>query len=95
MTEGHSLVIPKRHAADYFELFQPESNAIQALMRETRSKLLDEDPSIDGFNMGVNSGEAAGQTVFHCHVHLIPRRKGDVESPRGGVRGVVPGKQSY
>ena len=95
VTEGHSLVIPKRHVADYFELFQPELNAIQALLRETRLKLLDEDPSIKGFNVGVNAGKPAGQTVFHCHVHLIPRRKGDVESPRGGVRGVVPGKQSY
>ncbi len=95
VTEGHSLIIPKRHVADYFELFQPELNAIHALMHETRSKLLEGDPGIDGFNSGINSGEAAGQTVFHCHVHLIPRRKGDVENPRGGVRGVIPGKQSY
>ncbi|AZQ69702.1 HIT domain-containing protein [Silicimonas algicola] len=95
VAEGHSLIIPKRHVADYFTLFQPELNAIQSLMRATRSKLLVQDDGIDGFNMGVNSGEAAGQTVFHCHVHLIPRRRGDVENPRGGVRGVVPGKQAY
>ncbi len=95
VTEGHCLIIPKRHISDYFKLFQPELNAIQSLMQEARSNLLRLDPSIDGFNMGVNSGEAAGQTVFHCHVHLIPRRKGDVEEPRGGVRGVLPSKQAY
>lgn len=95
VTEGHSLIIPKRHVYDFFELFQPELNAIQLLMQETRSKLLELYPSIDGFNMGVNSGEAAGQTIFHCHVHLIPRRAGDVGQARGGVRGVIPAKQVY
>lgn len=95
VTDGHSLIIPKRHVADYFELFQPEFNAILSLVQETRSQLLVEDPSIEGFNMGVNSGEVAGQTVLHSHVHLIPRRTGDVPQPRGGVRGVIPAKQGY
>ncbi|MBF9060728.1 HIT domain-containing protein [Rhodobacterales bacterium HKCCSP123] len=95
VTEGHSLIIPKRHVADYFDLFRPEVNAIQSLLHTTRLDLLGQDPKIAGFNMGVNSGAAAGQTVFHCHVHLFPRRTGDVPEPRGGVRGAVPGKQSY
>jgi ATP adenylyltransferase len=95
VTNGHSLIIPKRHVADYFELFQPELNAVQSLLHETRTGLLKDDPSILGFNVGVNSGEAAGQTVFHCHVHLIPRRLGDVEDPRGGVRGAVPEMRIY
>lgn len=95
VTEGHSLIIPKRHVSDYFELFQPELNAIQSLIQETRSKLLDQDPTIDGFNMGANSGGSAGQTVFHCHIHLIPRRTGDVEEPQGGVRGVIANRQKY
>ncbi|MCP5072256.1 MAG: HIT family protein [Rhodobacteraceae bacterium] len=85
----------KRHVVDYFELFQPELNAINRMVQAQRERLLDGDASVEGFNVGVNSGEIAGQTVFHCHVHLIPRRRGDVENPRGGVRGVVPEKQSY
>jgi ATP adenylyltransferase len=95
VTEGHSLIIPKRHVDDYFGLFRPELNAVQSLLQQARSALLAEDPSIEGFNMGVNSGEVAGQTVLHCHVHLIPRRKGDVGDPRGGVRGVIFSKQKY
>lgn len=95
VTVGHTLIIPRRHVADYFDLEQPELNAIQQLMRSRRRKLISSDPSITGFNVGINAGRAAGQTMFHCHVHLIPRRDGDVENPRGGVRGVIPSKQSY
>lgn len=95
VTEGHTLIAPKRHVADYFELFQPELNAIQSLLQLAKSALAAEDPGIQGFNMGVNSGAVAGQTVFHCHVHLIPRRKGDVPDPKGGVRGVIPSRQKY
>jgi ATP adenylyltransferase len=95
VTQGHSLIIPKRHVGDYFELFQPELNAIHSLLQQAKSALVAEDTDIQGFNMGVNSGAVAGQTVFHCHVHLIPRRKGDVPNPRGGVRGVIPSKQKY
>ncbi|NOD78915.1 HIT domain-containing protein [Ruegeria sp. HKCCD4332] len=95
VTPLHTLVIPKRHVSDYFDLFQPELNAIRRMLEELRSEIQSEDQSVSGFNVGVNAGEAAGQTVFHCHVHLIPRRRGDVANPRGGVRGVVPERQSY
>ncbi|HOC44120.1 MAG TPA: HIT domain-containing protein [Thermoanaerobaculales bacterium] len=94
-TEGHTLIVPRRHVADYFDLYQPEKNAIDRLLAECRRRLESADSSISGFNVGVNSGESAGQTIFHAHVHLIPRRAGDVASPRGGVRGVIPAKQSY
>lgn len=85
----------KRHAADYFELTQPEVNAINQLIQMQKVALEKLDPTIEAFNIGMNCGEAAGQTVFHCHVHLIPRRKGDVDNPRGGVRHVIPGKGHY
>jgi diadenosine tetraphosphate (Ap4A) HIT family hydrolase len=95
VTPMHTLVIPKRHVADYFDLYQPELNAIQALLKEQREKILAADPAVTGFNVGINAGADAGQTIFHVHVHLIPRRKGDVANPRGGVRGVIPEKQKY
>ncbi len=95
VTPLHSLVIPKRHVRDFFGLTQAELNSINALILDTREKLLAIDNSIAGFNIGANCDEAAGQTVFHCHIHLIPRRRGDVESPRGGVRHVIPGKGTY
>jgi ATP adenylyltransferase len=95
VTELHTLVIPKRHVADYFELFQPERNAMQALMEEQRRLIQLADPLVAGFNIGINAGKDAGQTIFHCHTHLIPRRVGDMEDPRGGVRGVIPSKQKY
>ena len=95
VTSHHTLIIPKRHVSDYFELYQPERNAIQSLLEEERAELQKKDGSVSGFNIGVNVGETAGQTIFHCHIHLIPRRDGDVSDPRGGVRGVIPGKQNY
>ena len=95
VTPMHTLIIPKRHVADYFGLYQPELNAIQAMLRAQRELVLDADPAVTGFNVGINSGADAGQTIFHVHVHLIPRRKGDVAEPRGGVRGVIPEKQKY
>lgn len=95
VTPLHTLVIPKRHVADYFDLYQPEINAINQLLAKIKDALIAEDASITGFNIGINSGESAGQTIFHCHVHLIPRRDGDVEDPRGGVRGVIAEKQKY
>ena len=95
VTPMHTLVIPKRHVADYFDLYQPELNAIQAMLSEQRTLLMQADPQITGFNVGINSGAEAGQTIFHVHVHLIPRRKGDIADPRGGVRGVIPEKQKY
>lgn len=95
VTEHHTLVIPKRHTASYFELGSAERNACQLLLEQARYSIPKQDSSVAGFNVGINDGDAAGQTVFHCHVHLIPRRPGDTDNPRGGVRGVLPGKASY
>jgi ATP adenylyltransferase len=95
VTEHHTLVIPKRHVADYFDLHQPERNAIEAMLHEQRQLILEQDNTVTGFNVGINAGASAGQTVFHTHVHLIPRRDGDVADPRGGVRGAIPSKQRY
>jgi diadenosine tetraphosphate (Ap4A) HIT family hydrolase len=95
VTDLHTLIIPKRHVSDFFDLYQPERNASQMLLELERSEIMKADPTVTGFNVGTNSGEDAGQTVFHCHIHLIPRRKGDIENPRGGVRGVIPSKQRY
>jgi len=95
VTDGHTLFIPKRHVKDYFELVPAEINAINLLMSKQRLLLQVQDSKIEGFNIGMNCGEVAGQTIFHCHVHLIPRRKGDVENPRGGIRHVIPSKAFY
>lgn len=95
VTEGHTLIIPKRHVSDFFSLYQPERNAMQQLLEEQRQNILNADSTVTGFNIGNNVGEDAGQTVMHCHTHLIPRRRGDVEEPRGGVRGVIAEKQNY
>ena len=95
VTKLHTLIIPKRHTADYFELYQPELNAMHALIKKQRHKLLSIDPMITGFNIGINAGKSAGQTIFHVHMHLIPRRDNDVANPHGGVRGVIPEKQAY
>ena len=95
VTKGHTLFIPKRHTVDYFSLEQKEVLAINQLMDLNRQLLQNEDSTIDGFNIGMNCGETAGQTIFHCHVHLIPRRKGDVENPKGGVRNTIPDKGFY
>ncbi len=95
VTQLHTLVITKRHVPSYFDLTDQERNDVQRHLGEQKQLIESEDPSVSGFNVGINCGEDAGQTVMHCHVHLIPRRKGDVESPRGGVRGVIPDKQSY
>lgn len=95
VTELHTLVIPKRHAADYFELTDDEVLACNRLILEVRQSILDQDTTVEGFNVGMNAGAAAGQTVFHCHIHLIPRRQGDVSNPRGGVRHTIPGKGFY
>ncbi len=95
VTDGHVLVIPKRHAEDYFSLEQDELLACDALLRQLREDIERADSSVEGFNIGVNAGAVAGQTVFHCHIHLIPRRGGDVDDPRGGVRHLIPGQGSY
>lgn len=95
VTPGHTLIIPKRHVVDFFELQTAEVYAINLLLLAQKSSLQTTDITIDGFNIGMNCGESAGQTIFHCHVHLIPRRTGDVANPRGGVRHVIPGKGNY
>jgi len=95
VTEQHTLIIPKRHLDDFFSLYQPERNAIQQLLEERRQAILCSDSTVTGFNVGNNIGEDGGQTIMHCHTHLIPRRKGDMSDARGGVRGVIPGKQKY
>ena len=95
VTEGHHLIIPKRHVDDYFELKSAEINAIHQLLNHTKVLLQKNDPAIEGFNIGINQGKVAGQTVMHVHIHLIPRRNGDVENPRGGVRNVIPGMGDY
>ena len=77
------------------DLHQPERNAVEAMLHEQRQLILEQDNSVTGFNVGITAGASAGQTVFHVHVHLIPRRNGDVVDPRGGVRGVIPSKQRY
>ena len=95
VAEGHTLIIPKRHTLDYFELIPNEVLAINEILCEQRQILLESDQTIEGFNIGMNCGLVAGQSVWHCHVHLIPRRKGDSEYPKGGVRHVIPYKGNY
>jgi len=94
VSNGHTLVVPKRHVASLFELPAEEQAAVWTLVTQVRALLLTE-LQPDGFNFGLNDGTAAGQTVMHAHVHVIPRRHGDVADPRGGVRWVVPDKASY
>ena len=95
VTKMHSLIIPKRHVEEYFGLTNDELLGCDSLLRTVRNEILKVDSHVEGFNVGMNSGEAAGQTIFHCHIHLIPRRHGDVTRPRGGVRHVIPEKGYY
>ncbi|MFN4326975.1 MAG: HIT family protein [Azonexus sp.] len=94
VNSGHCLVIPFRHVADFFATTQAERQAMLALVDPAKA-LLDARHKPDGYNLGVNVGSVAGQTVPHVHLHLIPRYAGDVEHPRGGVRGVIPARQNY
>ena len=94
VSPGHTLVIPRRHVASFFDLTPEEINACMALIAEER-KLLDEKFKPDGYNIGVNVGPAAGQSILHVHIHIIPRYQGDVENPQGGVRHVIPKKGHY
>ena len=96
VSPGHTLVIPRRHCETYFDATPEEQAAIWTLVDETRRELdAVLDPRPDGYNVGFNAGEAAGQTVMHLHIHVIPRYAGDVDNPRGGVRWVVPEKADY
>ena len=95
VSEFHSLIVPKRHVETYFELTKKEIQACNELILKTKEKILKQDSSVKGFNIGTNVGKSAGQSIMHCHIHLIPRREGDVENPQGGVRSVIPNKQHY
>ena len=95
VTKHHTLIITNRHVADFFELTKEEMSELDEILKNQKKELKDLDNEISGFNVGVNIGKDAGQSIMHCHLHLIPRRKGDVEDPRGGVRGVIPEKQKY
>ena len=95
LTPGHTLIIPKRHIASFFELTVEEQVAIFELLTEMRERLRESSSVPDGFNIGINDGAAAGQTVMHLHLHLIPRYAGDQTDPRGGVRWIFPDKAAY
>mgnify|MGYP001406057063 FL=1 len=95
VSELHSLIVPKRHIKTYFELTNEEIQACNELILKTKEKILEQDSSVKGFNLGTNAGKVAGQSIMHCHIHLIPRREGDVGNPQGGVRSVIPKNQHY
>jgi diadenosine tetraphosphate (Ap4A) HIT family hydrolase len=94
LSDGHTLIVPLRHEGDFFKLTTQEQDAIMSLARVVQERL-GRSGSVDGFNVGINVGEAAGQTVGHAHLHIIPRSAGDVEDPRGGVRWVIPDRAVY
>ena len=91
---GHCLIVLHRHVAEYFQATDEEKAAIWELVDDMKM-IIDRDYKPDGYNVGVNIGKSAGQSVPHVHIHMIPRYKGDMEDPRGGVRGVIPHKQKY
>ena len=95
VTKDHTLIILNEHDKTYFDLKDKDIVQLNNIIKSQKKSLIDEDNSITGFNIGINQGESAGQTVMHLHIHLIPRRNGDVTDPRGGVRGVIPSKQKY
>jgi diadenosine tetraphosphate (Ap4A) HIT family hydrolase len=95
VTEGHILVSPIRHIQSYFDLGSAEHKACLNLLEQMKVQIAKRDSTVTGFNVGINDGKDAGQTVMHCHIHLIPRRKGDVADPKGGIRHVIPGKGIY
>ena len=95
VTYLHSLVIPKRHVESYFDLYDEELKELSIVLKELKVDLEKTDDKISGFNIGINIGKDAGQTIFHCHIHVIPRRENDTNNPTGGVRGVIPEKKIY
>ena len=95
VTPLHSLIITKRHVVSYFQCTKEEHDEIPIILDTQKTELKILDDTITGFNIGMNIGEDSGQTIFHCHIHIIPRRQGDTANPRGGVRGVIPEKQKY
>ena len=95
VSDYHCLIIPKRHIKDYFDLSKDELIACDELIKTAKDEIMFKDKSVKGFNLGTNIGKISGQSILHCHFHLIPRREGDVENPQGGVRSVIPKKQHY
>jgi len=95
VTKLHTLIIPHRHMSDFFEMNNKEFNDLVKILKKQKKSLLKLDKKISAFNIGVNVGSDAGQSIMHVHIHLIPRRNGDMKNPKGGVRGVIPSKQKY
>ena len=95
VTDGHLLIVPLRHTADWLSMTAQEVRDSESLIRTLAVQIRKVDPFVSGFNIGTNIGLSGGQTVFHAHIHLIPRRDGDVDNPKGGVRGVIDGKRGY
>ena len=95
VSDHHCLIIPKRHIKDYFDMTNDELIACNDLILIVKNEILSKDINVKGFNVGTNAGKIAGQSIMHCHIHLIPRREGDVDNPQGGVRSVIPNKQHY
>jgi len=95
VSDLHCLIIPKRHVKDYFDLSNEELIACNDLIRIVKDEITNKDNTVKAFNIGTNIGKISGQSIMHCHIHLIPRRQGDVENPQGGVRSVIPSKQHY
>jgi diadenosine tetraphosphate (Ap4A) HIT family hydrolase len=95
VSKYHCLVIPKRHTKDFFDLTNDELIECNSLIRLVKDEILNKDKTVKGFNLGTNIGKVSGQSILHCHFHLIPRRDNDVENPQGGVRSVIPDKQHY
>ena len=94
VSPGHCLVVTKRHIAEYFEATEEEKAALWSLVDEIKP-IIDQSHQPDAYNIGINVGKTAGQSIPHIHIHVIPRYEGDVENPQGGVRGVIPHKQKY
>ena len=94
VSPGHTLIVTRRHVSDYFELTDDERRAMQAMLMKMK-EMLDAELNPQGYNVGINVGRSAGQTIDHAHLHLIPRFEGDMPDPKGGVRGVIPEKQKY
>ena len=94
VSKGHILIIPKQHNSNYFDLSLEEQKECLILLNNAK-KIIDKEFKPDGYNIGINVNKDAGQTIWHAHIHLIPRYGGDVEEPRGGVRGVIPSKRNY
>ena len=93
VTPFHSLIIPKRHFSSYFDMSREELLEINELINKRKEQILYADKTVSGFNIGINIGKTAGQSIFHLHIHLIPRREGDISDPRGGIRAVIPDKK--